>query len=71
MKWVCRCWKCSSGPEWLSEFEEFETEAEAIAYGESFVRLINIDETARNFEVYRKFETEEEFEENYGVDDCL
>ena len=69
MKWICRCWRCSSGHEWTSEIDKFETEAEAIAHGKSFVRLINMDETARDFEVYRSFETEKEFEENYGVYD--
>lgn len=69
MKWICRSWKCSSSHEWTSEFDRFNTKEEAIEHGRMFVRLMRYGETARDFEVYPEYETEEEFEEYYGVYD--
>ena len=52
--WICRQWTEKHG-DWTSEFDRFRTEEEAIEWGQSHIRAIKSDETAREFEVYKDF----------------
>lgn len=58
MTWICRQWTKTALDGWTSEFDTFETEAEAKQHGETFVELITRDEDERNYEVYEKRDTD-------------
>ena len=49
--YYCRTWVRTSLNGWVSEIERFDTEQDAIEYGERHVRLIRLDELERDFEV--------------------
>ena len=52
--WICRAWTETSHG-WTSEFENFATEEEAREHGYKFCQMMNQDELAREFEVYKNF----------------
>lgn len=53
--WVCRQW-IEDKYGWTSDFDRFETEAEAEMHGDCFLSLIRNDEEAREYEVYKHIE---------------
>ena len=49
---ICRQWTLAANGDYTSEFDRFETEAEAREYGEVFVSLKLHHEISRDYEVY-------------------
>lgn len=50
-KWVCRAWTHTAIDGWLSVFASFDTEEEAIEYGEAHKKQKRRDEIERDYEI--------------------
>lgn len=53
--WICRTWTETALNGWQSEFDRFDTEEEAISFGQFHNSLIKDDELSREYEVYKDF----------------
>ena len=51
--WICRTWTETSRDGWTGNIAPFDTEKEAEEYGRAFLRNINREELAREYEVYK------------------